>query len=633
MYRIAFPLIATILCATILLPGCSSPKDQANDGVERCVPGRILECPCTGGETGMQTCDDDGEFGSCHCPGDEVPINDPTEEIDAGNQDTDNGDLDVSPAEDTGGADAITGDVEDDDVVQGEEDSGAEDVGDEDTGPDEEFDPLDQIPAFPGAQGWGATALADCRDLPVQVHLVETTDSDGPGSFRDIVENQTSHSTYDIVMFRTGGTISSEDQIFVRHACTYIAGQTAPGDGILIRSHPTNGHNGWLIRVMHRQDMVVRFLRLRHGEEQGEPGSDGGGGIGVTGSGGAEKIIFDHLSTTWGGRSQHIGISRSIDETPTTKRASIQNNLIAEGLWVRGVMFYTPKLEQTKYLYHMSFHRNLISTMSHRQPRALVGDAAESEEKGIEIVNNFMFNGHTRFAEIGGRAVVDFVKNYQDPGPHHSFSSGGFNRWGWVPASTAPLPEEGDVGSLYLEGNFHTDFDGPQWEMWVQRHDNSSLLPEIFQRDESIGRVPADPFPIDEMAAEEARDWILDNSGARWKLDCEGRWQDARDEVDTRIVNYIESGDPDQIPASLRGESVEVAHGGWPDMDPGTPCEDTNGDGIPDGWYERWGYDPADPPPIDTQTESGYLLIEHYLNNSDPDHPAPSLVVAPGIEP
>lgn len=471
--------------------------------------------------------------------------------------------------------------------------------------------PSGDIPAFPEAEGWGATALNDCRDRPLVVHEVTNTNDSGPGSFRDAVENQTSGRNYDIIIFRTGGTIESRSQILLRSHCVYIAGQTAPGDGILIRSHPTDGHNGHLVRVGNRTNVVVRYLRLRHGHE----GGYGGGGIGIIGSGGARNIVFDHLSTTWGGRNAHIQVSRSIDDTPTTENISIQNNLIAEGFHNRGAMTTgSSHVDELQFYVFVSFHRNLMSTIGQRFPFVASGDAAVDPTAGAEVVNNLMYNASNRFTEARGRTVLDFVKNYQDPGPHHDFSCCGVNRWdpGQPTGSREPLSSE-EPGSLFLEGNVHTDYDGPEFELWRQRYDESELLPSTFQRSM---RMPPPPFPIAERSAWGARDWTLDHSGASLRLACDGSWVPNRDEVDQRIVQHVRNDTP---PASTFDSTVEAVHGGWPRMDPGTPCADSSGDGVPDAWLEAKGLDPLTPPSADSITASGYLLIEHYLNGTHPD--------------
>jgi pectate lyase len=457
------------------------------------------------------------------------------------------------------------------------------------------------VPAFPGAEGWGAAALNECRSLPLALHVVSTTEDSGDGSFRSILENQVRDDRYDVVVFSTGGTIASRGQLSVSVGCVYIAGQTAPGDGILIRSHPTSGHDGFLIRVLARENIVVRHLRLRHGHE----GGYGGGGIGIIGEGGGRHVVFDHISVTWGGDNSHIQVSRSLDG-PNTEQISLQNNLIAEGIHNRAAMISGG--DEHGRIGRISYHRNLTSTVGQRHPRIAAGDARRSTDYGVEVVNNVMYNAHNRFTEAAWRSVVDFVGNYQDPGPDFSFSRGGMNRWDGE--GDGPL-DPSDPGSLYLAGNVHTDFSGPEVETWRDSAEESKVIPLTFRRS---SRMSLPPFPVQERSASSAREWVLDNAGASGKVTCDGRWVFNRDSVDQRIVDAVRSRA--SVGVAFQ-KLVQELNGGWPTMDPGAACNDSDGDGLPDAWEQRFFgcATCADPK---ERTASGYLVIEHYVNGTLP---------------
>lgn len=45
--------------------GCSDPA--ADDNVDQCVPGTLIDCPCPDGSTGVQECGQSGTFGDCEC--------------------------------------------------------------------------------------------------------------------------------------------------------------------------------------------------------------------------------------------------------------------------------------------------------------------------------------------------------------------------------------------------------------------------------------------------------------------------------------------------------------------------------------------------------------------------------------
>jgi pectate lyase len=452
------------------------------------------------------------------------------------------------------------------------------------------------IPAFPGAEGWGATALNDCRALPLVVHKVTNTNNSGAGSLRGILENQVRRDRFDVVVFTTGGTISLNSTIVTNTSCLYVAGQTAPGDGIMIRS--AGGALSTLLRVSTSGtagNIVIRFLRFRHGFPTGE----NGGGLGATGTGGGHDIIFDHISASWGGGTAHIQVNRT-DDALTTVRTSIQNSIAAEGIYNRGMQVNAAR---GAGFYQHSFHRNLIATMGQRTPTAVAGHADVSTQRGVEVINNTLYNVVNRWSEISRESVVDYVKNYIDYGPHRNWESRRGGRW-WG-ANTL------SSGSLYVEGNqiVNGNFTGTDWTWW--RDENGVLLPDNLRR---FRRLVSPPFPITEIAATNARQWVLDNAGASRRLDCAGSWVWSRDEVDERIVGYVRSG---RGPESTFQSSVEEIHGGWPRMDPGTPCRDMDGDGLPDAWEERYVgcVTCADPAAVG---RNGYLVMEHYLNGTDP---------------
>ena len=115
--RFFYPIAITILCAIASL-GCSD-----DPGPLGCVPGQIIECPCLGGTTGVQTCKDDGNsYGECSCnlpPTTDIVVSDTNEETDIQEQEDvvslDTASEDIAP--DTSSIDQVAPppeDIEDD---------------------------------------------------------------------------------------------------------------------------------------------------------------------------------------------------------------------------------------------------------------------------------------------------------------------------------------------------------------------------------------------------------------------------------------------------------------------------------------------------------------------------------------
>lgn len=160
-----------------------------------------------------------------------------------------------------------------------------------------------QLPAFPGAQGFGRFATGG-RGGPV--YFVTTTNDSGPGSFREAVT--TSGRT---VIFRIGGVIDYSGARYNIAPNVTIAGQTAPGDGVTLYGDGI-GFSG-------SHNSITRFIRFRMGIN----GTTDKDAVSIdTG----HDMIFDHLTASWG-RDETFSVSGS---NPTN--ITIQSSIISQGL-------------------------------------------------------------------------------------------------------------------------------------------------------------------------------------------------------------------------------------------------------------------------------------------------------------
>src|SRR6476620_2954723 len=106
------------------------------------------------------------------------------------------------------------------------------------------------IPSFPGAEGFGSRTPGGRGG---RVIFVTNLDDAGPGSFRAAGEAEGPR----IVIFRVSGLITLASPIVIKQPYVTIAGQTAPGDGICLRSYTF---------VIATHDVIVRYLRSRLGD-------------------------------------------------------------------------------------------------------------------------------------------------------------------------------------------------------------------------------------------------------------------------------------------------------------------------------------------------------------------------------
>src|SRR5215475_11601553 len=131
---------------------------------------------------------------------------------------------------------------------------------------------LPNLPAFPGAEGPGASALGGRRGV---VLFVDNLADHGPGSLRAALEASGPRT----VIFRVGGTITLESPLVIANPYVTVAGQTAPGGGIQLRNNPVAPYgfatDSFTSLVIATHDVVVRFLRIRPGPLQPNPACTG----------------------------------------------------------------------------------------------------------------------------------------------------------------------------------------------------------------------------------------------------------------------------------------------------------------------------------------------------------------------
>jgi len=147
-----------------------------------------------------------------------------------------------------------------------------------------------EVPAFPGAEGFGAISKGGRRGKVVKV---TNLNFDGPGSFAAALELREPR----IIVFDVSGVISGKPanyQGYKKHHRFYaadapltIAGQTAPGGGVTLEGELYLQRRDGAYPV---DDAVVRFIRSRGSRPSTEHAFSAFG----------KRIILDHVSGSWG---------------------------------------------------------------------------------------------------------------------------------------------------------------------------------------------------------------------------------------------------------------------------------------------------------------------------------------------
>jgi pectate lyase len=411
-------------------------------------------------------------------------------------------------------------------------------------------------PAFPGAEGFGTTTPGGRGG---RVLLVTTLDDSGRGSLRAALEA----SGPRIVVFRTAGTIELDDEIEITHPYVTVAGQTAPGGGITVRSTARNT-SGTLDILTH--DVVVRYLRLRSGPHREEGESNP-----IAIDEGASNVVIDHCSISW-------GVNENLTSYDETHDITFSWNIISEALRHSS----HPEGEHSRGLFisgdgsgDVTAHHNLLAHNNRRNPEVnTVGTT--------DVVNNVVYNYGEVAAQVSDKREgmpLNFVGNYYKPGPDSDTSRFELDTY----------LETGSGLELFVRGNI-----GPH-RTSDSRSEASIVEPEGRQ---FLVEEPAPAPPVTTTSAATAYEEVLAGAGARFPY---------LDPVDRRVLDDVRRGS-----GRIIDDPAEV--GGWPSLRRGTPPPDSDRDGMSDEWEAARGLDPADDDTAMDRDGDGYTNIEEFIN-------------------
>ncbi|TID15648.1 family 1 polysaccharide lyase [Venturia nashicola] len=247
--------------------------------------------------------------------------------------------------------------------------------------------------AFPGAEGYGRLARGG-RGGKV-IHVTSLEDNEAEGTLRYALTKATGPRT---IVFDVGGVITTKSRMSVSGQYITLAGQTAPGKGIIIQGYP--------LGLTGATDIIFRHIRVRPGTVSNQTLD----GMGMQGS---NHAIFDHCSMGW-----------TMDETFSSRdghNITLQRSMISEPLNIAGHKNY-PVGTAHGYAASIggdigSFHHNLIAHAEGRSWSMAGGVNPNGEFAGrLDIRNNVVYNFGGRVTD-GGAHQVNFVGNLYKRGP------------------------------------------------------------------------------------------------------------------------------------------------------------------------------------------------------------------------
>lgn len=432
----------------------------------------------------------------------------------------------------------------------------------------------DELIAFPGAEGYGRFARgARAGENPTVYHVTNLNDS-GKGSLRDAVSQPNR-----IVVFDVAGVIRIKSPLVFSKNLT-IAGQTAPGSGIVIYGERTSFSGA--------SDIIVRYLRIRMG-------MSGRGQNDAAGIANGSNMIFDHCSISWG-KDETFSIN-SDGKNGGVGNITIQKTIMSQGLLPHSA---GGLCQPTNTVGGVTLYRNLYADNNTRNHKV----------KGLnQYINNVVYNwgsggGYNLGGDSEGRIWADVQSNYFIQGPNsggNGVGSGNQLTTVYQRGNKTDMSRDGVLNGRDMDEN---DF---------ARATRVDSFEDLLQSEEYPSEHPHASIASMSMSAEEAYQWVVDSVGA-----C----LPDRDEVDEYVIDELRSlGNKGVI---ISSESVLGLVNGVGNIYNAPKPLDTDNDGMPDEWEKANGLDPNDATDAVKVAANGYLNIENYIN-SIPASPVPFL--------
>lgn len=459
-----------------------------------------------------------------------------------------------------------------------------------------------QVPAFPTAEGYGMYARGGRGGQVVAVTNIQdylTTETPVVGSLRWAASQFPGQPL--TIVFRTSGVITLKSDLRIKRDFLTIAGQTAPGDGIVIR--------GGKVNMGGCNHLIMRHLRMRIGL-RGDTAFIAGGSIGIEN---ASNFIIDHCTFGWSGEENMT----MYDNTLSTVQWCILHEGLFDAGHLKGARSYGSQWGgQTA-----TYHHNLLAHHNNRTPR-FNGARSNDARVLMDYINNVNYNwGKSNSAYgadiVGGTTLfprwhrVNFINNYYKPGPARPGASSSF----FVGSSFASAQRVDQIALWYMTGNFmegsaNTDknennYLGLDASAYVSRGISAAAL-----RSDTIFPTL---YPVKVETAQQAYESVLAKAGAF-----------PRDTVDRRIVNEVRTGTATGIGTSTSNPFFNQTKGiidnpsvvgGYPEYNTYNTITDADNDGMDDAWETANGLNPNNPDDRNLVTVSGYTVLEVYLNS------------------
>jgi hypothetical protein len=261
-------------------------------------------------------------------------------------------------------------------------------------------------PAFPEAQGGGAASVGGRGGVVYNVNTLSDSTNSGclPNStatcsLRDCMSATGARTC----VFRVSGLITFLSRAYISNPFITIAGETAPGGGIVIGG-PNQAGEQIFIKT---HDVVIRYLTWDGNNPNTATGPDTGTVCcAMSGVQGTDEynIVWDHITTRWAGNKAFPGVSDGVGAS--VHHTTLQWILMYEPNACHPVGYGTLYVQSGDDLSNteVDMHHSMFVNVDHRLPLNQSG-------RNTRIVNTLSFNyGQTAALSMGG-IQGDFIGN------------------------------------------------------------------------------------------------------------------------------------------------------------------------------------------------------------------------------
>ena len=373
--------------------------------------------------------------------------------------------------------------------------------------------------AFPGAQGWGRFATGG-RGGTVY-HVTNLNDS-GTGSLRDAVSQPNR-----IVVFDVAGVIGISSGIVFSNNL-YVAGQTAPGEGVTVY--------GNRVSFSGANNTIVRYMRFRMGRG-GDSGKDAAGVANGT------NMIFDHCSFSWG-RDETFSINPDGKGT-TPQNITLQHCIVGQGL------------------------------MDHS-----AGGLMQAND--ISLIGNLLCDNNTRNFKVKGRNQYanNIVYNWKDG----AYIMGGDSEGSFEVNIQSNLFINGPSGGGDAFTGANSDFHCYVTDNWQDSNRDGVFNPSLVTK-YSSATIVSSPFNYPVLTLNSGQSLLTTN------LPTVGASLPYRDPVDCYMVDEVLSYGLSGALIANEETLACGTPSSW-SVFTGTKKTDSDNDGMPDAWENSNGTDP-----------------------------------------